>query len=83
MADCWAGSMVVTRAGLTAVKTNVKRPGLRAMNLVDYMVGSMANCWAGRMVVTRVGSTTGYTTVKPTVKCAGSSTGNWTDWMVG
>ena len=51
--------MVVTRAGLTAVKTYVNRAGLRAINSVDYMVGSMANYWAGRMVVMRFGLTAG------------------------
>ena len=36
--------MVVTWADVTAVKTAVKRSGLRAMNCFDYMVGSMADC---------------------------------------
>ena len=51
--------MVVVSAGLTAIKTDVKRAGLRAMNWVDYMVGWMSDCWAGRIVVTRVCLTVG------------------------
>jgi len=32
MADCWAERVVVARAGSRAVKTAVKRAGLRAVN---------------------------------------------------
>ena len=59
MTDCWAVSMVVTRAGLTAARMAMRRAGLRAMNWVDYMVVSMSDCWAGRMVMTRVCSMAG------------------------
>ena len=35
MADCWAGSMVVTRVGSAAGLTAVLRAGSRSVNWVD------------------------------------------------